>query len=490
MIYRIFILVMSFSILSSICHALDDLNENWNPEVGYDFRYLKELPEPSKDLRYGEHMKRTMHLLSTSTKERPNKVKILFYGQSITRQDYSRKIIEAMLREKFPHAQLEVLNPAIGGYQAPRSLLTMHHTLIPEQPDLVVFHVYGGEDDGSYEEILKRIREETSAELVCVTHHLDNYGPEQETQRDEASQLRRDLARKYNAELVDVRKHWRRYLEMHDLRVEDLLVDKIHHNQHGGELWGALQARHFQVQPANPIDWDDRVSQFDLREGVPDFLRLDPSKWSADAEGLRNNGAGGILTIPFEGSRLDAVIQQGRGRAEIRVDGRKPSEILSNWAANLPSQTPIDYRPAIMRVILHGQPVEETWRVTVEWCSDDGNEFIYSVRGSISGDQGEGDHTSVYRSKNDIIELRPEWFTMEHAIRIKREPIPTPFEITWSVYPMVPDVLELSIAGKKPIRQTTLVQCLPDGAHELTIGLLDGVICIEEILIYKGTTRY
>jgi len=388
-------------------------------EVAYNFKLLKELPEPDSSVCYGEKIRRTMHLLSTSTKEKPNKVKILFYGQSITRQDNSRKIIEAKLREEFPHAQLEVLNPAIGGYEAPRSVLTIHHTLIPEQPDLVVFHVYGGEEDGTYEEILKLIRERTSAELICVTHHLDNYGPEIDAKKDAASQLRRELAEKYEAELVDVREEWRRYLEMHDLKVYDFLVDKIHLNTHGGELWGALQARHFQVRPTNPEEWEDQVMRFDLSEGIPESFRFKPDEWASGAEGLRSTKPGALLTIPFTGSRLDVISREGSGSAEIRVDGKKPSALLSNWAATLPSPTPIDYRPALMRVKLHGQPVQETWTVTVESCSDDGHEFSYSVRGSVSGDQGRGDHTAVFRSRNGIVELRPEWFTMEHAIQMK-----------------------------------------------------------------------
>lgn len=454
--------------------------------TGYDFQYLKELPEPDPDVCYGDKIRRTMHLLATSTRERPNKVKILLYGQSITRQDYSRKIIEAKLREEYPHAQLEVLNPAIGGYEAPRSVLTLHHTLIPEQPDLVVFHVYGGEEDGTYEEILKLIREKTSAEIICITHHLDNYGPEMDAKKDEASQLRRKLAEKYDAELVDIREDWGRYLQMHDLKVEDLLVDRIHHKPHGGELWGALQARHFKVQPADPKDWEDRISRFNLREALPGFLRFDPSDWTAGTDGLNSGKEGATLTIPFDGSRLDVISRHISALAEIRLDGKKPSELPDNWAATLPSSTPIDYRPAIMRVMLHGKPVKETWTVTVESCSDDGRQFSYSVRGSVSGEQGRGDHTGVFHSSNGIIELRPEWFTLDHARKIKQQPILAPFEISWEVYPMVPDVWDLGPAMYNPGGQTTLIQCIPDGSHELEIKLMKGEISIEELLIYRN----
>ena len=89
---------------------------------------VKDLPELDSDIVYGGNIRRTMHLLSTSTKEKPNKVKIVFFGQSITRQNYARQIIETKLRRKYPHADLEVLNTAIGGYTAPKSVRTMFHT--------------------------------------------------------------------------------------------------------------------------------------------------------------------------------------------------------------------------------------------------------------------------------------------------------------------------------------------------------------------------
>jgi hypothetical protein len=186
-----------------------------------------ELPAPDKGIVFGDRIRRTMNLLSTSTKEKPNKVKIVFFGQSIIKQDYSRKIIESKLRQNFPHAQLEVLNTAIGGYQAPYSARTMFHQVIPHQPDLIVFHVYAGEKDGKYEEILKNFRRYTTAEVVTITHHLDNYGEAVDKDRDAASQLRRDLAVKYGFELVEVRENWRKYLTMHGLKVTDMLSDKI-----------------------------------------------------------------------------------------------------------------------------------------------------------------------------------------------------------------------------------------------------------------------
>ncbi|MEM9017259.1 MAG: GDSL-type esterase/lipase family protein, partial [Verrucomicrobiota bacterium] len=434
----------------------------------YAFHDLLDLPQPDPNLVFGDRIRRTMNLLSTSTANRPNKVKILFYGQSITRQNYSREIIEAKLRSEYPHAQLEVFNTAIGGYQAPRSLLTMHHTLIPHQPDLVVFHVYGGASDGTYEEILKKIRKETTAELICVTHHLDDYGPEREAVREEESQVRRELAERYGAELIEVRKDWEKYLNQHHLAIPDLLSDSIHHNAHGGELWGALQARHFEVQPANPATWQDRITRIDLRnstEGKLGSVAFDTAEWTKTKTGLQSQKAGASLKLNFEGTRVDIIAHSSEGAADVLIDGKRPSEISETWSATLPSKTPIDYRPAIMRVDLGGKPVAETWTLTVDSVNETGSEFSYTLRGSVSGDQGRGGSNEVFRSRNGIVEFRPEWFTLEHAVQIKKRPIPVPFDVTWEVYPGAPDEIRFSpdAAESNPSGQRTLIQKLPNG---------------------------
>lgn len=454
----------------------------------YEFKHLKELSAKDPCKVYGDKIRRTMHLLSSSTKERPNKVKILFYGQSITRQDYSRKIIEAQLREQFPHAQLEVLNPAVGGYTAPKSVHTMFHTLIPHQPDLVVFHVYGGEKDGNYEQIVKNIREHTTSELIEVTHHWDAFYDRVEG-RNAASIHRKEIAEKYGSELVELRKDWGKYLSNHGLKVEDFLTDKIHLNRHGGELWGALQARHFEVQPLDPKSWEGRVSRIDLKEQKKVALgevRFDPAKWKKTAAGLQTKEAGAKLEVHFTGSRIDVVCWKGEGVADILVDRKPPSEHLETWAATLPSPTPIDYRPGIMRVGIGSKPIDETWTLTANSVNEDGKEFTYSLRGSVSGGQGCGDHRSAFRSTNGIMELQPQLFRFADAIWIRKKPLPVPFEIKWDVYNTSLDQWECNGATEEnPSGQITLVQQLPNTRHVLEIIPRSGNIEIGEILIYR-----
>ena len=69
---------------------------------------------------WGRQIQRTMRLLATSTPEQRHSVRILFYGQSITEQQWTKRV-EDDLRRRFPHANLIVENRALGGFLPIRS---------------------------------------------------------------------------------------------------------------------------------------------------------------------------------------------------------------------------------------------------------------------------------------------------------------------------------------------------------------------------------
>src|SRR5208283_3669340 len=100
-------------------------------------------PAPLKDdAELGANIQRTMTLLATSTPEHRNKVRIVFYGQSITEQDWSKRVADD-LRQRFPNADLDIQNRAIGGFAAQILIRPAEHDLYPFYPDLLIFHVYG-----------------------------------------------------------------------------------------------------------------------------------------------------------------------------------------------------------------------------------------------------------------------------------------------------------------------------------------------------------
>ena len=66
---------------------------------------------------YGSRISRTMRLLATSTPQHKHRVRILFYGQSIT--GGWTDIVLKDLRTRFPNADIIAENHAIGGFSAP-----------------------------------------------------------------------------------------------------------------------------------------------------------------------------------------------------------------------------------------------------------------------------------------------------------------------------------------------------------------------------------
>ena len=83
---------------------------------------------------WGKNIQRTMRMLATSTAEKPNTVRILFYGQSITEQKWSA-MVEQDLRERFPHAKMIVENRALGGFSSQLLVKTAETDLYSFQPD-------------------------------------------------------------------------------------------------------------------------------------------------------------------------------------------------------------------------------------------------------------------------------------------------------------------------------------------------------------------
>ena len=98
-------------------------------------------------------------------------MRILFYGQSVTRNPWWQDVADD-LRKRFPHADLEIENRAIGGYGGPVLINTAEFDLYPFYPDLVIFHVWSGVETGHQEKIIRRIRQRTTAEVLLWTSNL------------------------------------------------------------------------------------------------------------------------------------------------------------------------------------------------------------------------------------------------------------------------------------------------------------------------------
>jgi sugar phosphate isomerase/epimerase len=207
----------------------------------------------------GRYIQRTMRLLAESTPEHRNTVRILFYGQSITAQDWT-KSVAADLRARFPHANLVIENRALGGFASQHLVRCVETDVVSFQPDLLIFHVFGSHD--KYEDILSTVRQRTTAEILQQNDHLkatSDLDENTDPAHNPPNGKRWDgfmnfnwlpkLSVKYETEFCDQRAIWKQYLRDNKLAPQALLKDQVHLNEHGNFLMAEIVKAHLRHDP-------------------------------------------------------------------------------------------------------------------------------------------------------------------------------------------------------------------------------------------------
>lgn len=435
-------------------------------------------PGPPKDpSQLGMGIQRTMTLLATSTPERRNRVRILFYGQSITEQNWWKAVAED-LRRRFPYADLEIENRAIGGFASQLLVRPAEHDLYPFYPDLVIFHVYGAND--KYEEIIRNIRSRTTAEVLMQRDHVTKWPPEHPDQKQDGglwwdhmmnNVFLPDIAKRYGAGLADVRGEWLAYLKANRLEPKALLSDDVHLNDHGNFLMAELIKPYLIHRPDLPkAPWSDMVRTLEVGKDV---------KWKD-----------GKLTLEFEGNRVDALSGwAGAGepqKASVRIDGKKPSEFPGAYAITRP--TPGPWSPLALTRVDHEKPlVVEDWTLKITSVGEDGKTWAYDVAGSVTGSDGSGSNAAPFTSKSGRVKILPEYFFN----RFGGSKPTVGYEIRWKVVPMHTDAFSLpKVEDAAWEAAVTLAQGIPNAKHTLEIVTTDGQpLPIRAIRVYQPPVK-
>ncbi|HPD15140.1 MAG TPA: SGNH/GDSL hydrolase family protein [Planctomycetota bacterium] len=424
-------------------------------------------PKPPADTAgYGQHIQRTMTLLATSTPEKRHKVRILFYGQSITVQPWWKRV-EADLRRRFPHADLECANLAIGGFASQLLVRTAEYDLYPFYPDLLIFHVYG--HHVRYEDIIRRTRERTTAEILIQTDHVTKEAEDDWTKKMNYTFLPAYAAR-YGCQLSRIRESWKQYLADRALKPQQLLRDGVHLNEHGEFLMAELVNQELVYRPDLPQDeWKGLVRDYAVGDDV---------KWEGDR-----------LTLEFEGNRVVALAEPtGGGKCRVLLDGRRPSEFPELYYHARPTGTANIGWPAI-KAIGHEKPlVLEEWTATCTGFNDAADEFRFSVVGSVTGPDGEGTAKERFVSKSGRIVIQPDDWVFAYDRKVSNKPTPDGFKVRWRVLPLFRDEFEAPTLGDYLGQElpTTLAQGLPNTRHKLE---LVGKAALKAIRIYKPPIR-
>lgn len=421
------------------------------------------------------HIQRTMKALEESTAEQPAHVRVMFYGQSITAQAWT-KTVQARFEKRYPTAKFEFLNAAIGGYQSPLLFRTAEHDLYPWYPDLLFFHVYGPMD--KYEEIVKRVRERTTAEIVLWTSHLSSTSREKlddvRVADDARAELIRDVARKYNCMLIDLREKWRSHLKATGRNFRDYLADGTHLNAQGCGLYAKLIGEELLRAPKLGDNPEASGTITTVAAASPEVTK----------------GADGGLTLRFMGNRVVAV-SDGSGtagaRASVLLDGQPMDGLPELWAITRPSKGPAGiWTPAINTISFKKMPVEEEWTLTcLPGSTPDGKKLHYKLLGSVTGEDGEGLSTERFVSRSQRVIIEPSDWRVAWALGYKEATLPVGFQVTWRSYPLFARAYEPKPAGTR----TLLVQGCTNQAHTLTLIPEGGALGIGAFVVHAPHKR-
>lgn len=420
-------------------------------------------PRTSPEASHGRGIQRPMTLLATSTPQKRNTVKVLFYGQSITQQDWWKEVARD-LRERFPHADLVIENRSIGGFASQMLVRTAESDLYPFYPDLLIFHVFGAHN--TYEDIIRRTRERTTAQVAVWNDHV-NWLPSGDPEKDEPRMKGYDwgqwmstefipgISEEYGCYLMDIRTQWAEYLKVNGLEPSALLKDGVHLNDWGNFLLAELIKPHLVYRPELPNgEWQDLVRDAVVGEDIG---------WED-----------GRLGLQFVGNRVDLISGrrpgQHSGAASILIDGKKPSEFPELYVPERVSGTPNIGWPAIKRVGREAPLVLETWTARVLEINDAADEFTFEVEGSVTGPDGGGSSTERFVSDSGRVVIEPQDWSLDYDRRVSKKPVAAGFECRWRVIPYFLDVYEPPVIEDSSLEYaTTLAQGLANGPHTLEV---------------------
>ena len=459
-------------------------------------------PEAHQEF-FGAHLQRSMTLLATSSKQRRWPVKVMLYGQSIVGSSVLTKMVDTFLRERFPDADITLENRAIGGFGADRLVRTEEHDLYPYYPDLLIFHVYGGDKTGELERIISNVRRYTTADIVLFNHHQTRDG---RADLDFGPKVFRYLAQKYDCELVDISTEWPRYLADNHFEPGRMLRDNVHPNPDGLALLTTLIGRHLQYNPlfSAPSGYDT-VRWYEAKrapdEGRPDEIVFAGEPWKIDAAsgGVIGAARSSRLQLKFVGNRVDIIAAHiaaahtgdtGKlGTAKILVDGKPPSRNSRLYAVTLPSRGPQTWFPCIRRVRFEALPLAEDWTLRVTEMNPDATRFRFQVTGSKTGLDGTGNSWEKFVSRSGRVSIEPRDWMLADIMKIfkQTEPPPVGYEVKWSVTAMHVDEYQApDTADTAKVYVTTAAQGLENAAH--TIEIIpngDGAVPIEALQVYR-----
>jgi hypothetical protein len=388
-----------------------------------------------------QRIARTLEIIRTSTPTNHKVLKVLFYGQSITRSGWHNAVI-AHWREKYPNTVFVVQNRALGGFASQWLVRTTAQDITAFYPDLIIFHVYG--DHRAYEEILRMFRSLTAADVILQTDHgdvLEDVLPDapcaeglslslhrkpgcagvlwvhQRQWHDEMSYHKIPaFAKEYGMAVEPQREWWRDYLIRTHIPASSMLqLDGLHPNEKGNELIAEFFNKYFD----NLVEhWNGQTEQ--------NVISIQPDTTKQPDR---------IETVNFDGNRLELFSSNPLAVwPSVMIDGGSSKDIDGCYQVTRSSSvgSPPDW-PALRRITLLHDHTAEDWTATITNISPDQKIVEFTVRASATGDEGNGNSSQKYLSKSGQLSIDGTDWMFEPAYELKHVALQVPAEVHWSV---------------------------------------------------------
>ncbi len=201
----------------------------------------------------------SLPLIAAVRSDKP--LKVIFFGDSITQAGvnkggYITKIGETLTKNNLKD-RYELIGAGIGGNKVYDLFLRLDDDVLSKQPDVVFLYVgvndvwhknsYGTGTDADkfvkfYEALIKKIQAANAKVIVCtpaVIGEKTDHSNQQDGDLNKYSQLIRDIAKKQNLPLCDLRKTFLDYnLKNNPDNKESgiLTTDRVHLNEAGNQL--------------------------------------------------------------------------------------------------------------------------------------------------------------------------------------------------------------------------------------------------------------
>ncbi|MCW3092589.1 MAG: family lipolytic protein [Ferruginibacter sp.] len=202
----------------------------------------------------------------------PKKIRVVFFGDSITQQGAQPKgyivKLDSIIKQSHLPDSLELLGAGIGGNKVYDLYLRMEEDVLQKNPDVVIIYVGindvwhkassgTGTDADKFERfyrtIIKKLRDKNIKVAVCtpsVIGERNDNSNQQDGDLNQYSNIIRKIAKELSLPVCDLREAFTGYLKANNSTNSEkgiLTVDRVHLNEKGNilvaaEMWKVIQA--------------------------------------------------------------------------------------------------------------------------------------------------------------------------------------------------------------------------------------------------------